>query len=70
MEYDIDPLMVGMVTVLYDVDKGSRMAGPSLVYYYSGSITISGGGQFFSGPEDGEFGMYPDVGWFKLRWDF
>ncbi len=70
IEYDLNPLIVGSVTALYDVDEKSRMIGPSLVYYLSGSVTVSGGGQLFAGPDDSEFGRYPDLGWFKIRWNF
>ncbi|MFO8056420.1 MAG: hypothetical protein R6V10_03905 [bacterium] len=70
IQYDLDPLIAGTPTVLYDIDKGSRMIGTSLVYYFSGSVTVSGGDQFYGGSEESEFGGYPDLGRFKLRWNF
>jgi len=68
--YDLDPLVRGSLAVIYDLDRGSEVFAPSLSWSASGSVAVSGGGQIFRGASDGEYGSYPDLGWFRLRWDF
>ncbi len=70
LTYDLDPLIKGMLAVFYDLDGGSEVFAPSLSWSATESVTASGGFQLFRGAFDGEYGSYPDLGWFRLRWDF
>lgn len=68
--YDLDPLVKGSLAVIADLDKGSEAFAPSLSWSAAESVTASGGVQLFRGAENGEYGSYPDQGWFRLRYDF
>ena len=44
--------------------------GVTLTWLATGSITLSGGGQFYGGSQESEFGSYENLGWLRLRWVF
>lgn len=70
LSYDLDPLVKGSLFMIEDLDKGSWVLAPGFAWYASNSLTISGGGQFFGGAKDGEFGEYPALGYARIRVDF
>ncbi len=70
VSYDLDPLVKGTLFGIHDIDGGSWVIAPSLLWSASDYLTVSLGGQIFGGSENGEYGLSPDLAWLKARIDF
>ncbi len=68
--YDITPLLKSVNYYVQNLDDGSRLVWPTLVYSLTQNVELGGGVQWFSGASDSEYGRLRNLFYLQLQWFF